>query len=347
MRPVKRPLINPPNTYAWKYGPGRTMETYLGYQMLVYVGIILLAEYLFSLQFSGISPQAYLLVQFFILLLLCAGSFVVPPLLNYLARYPFTGMNAVRDALLAYSEKEIDDEDERGAYLQEIALNGYVPPAARQQYAMAVIVCLLLCQLFIISVWIQDGILIWRPAWVDGIIDWMRAHTVSLDDEKRSLFIIAIRNTIFAEAFPDDHAFLASTLGASQLFFHFLFIFMFPVLMTNFYILSSPILDYLGFEKINPRYIESFDDFLKLLFLSIPLFCFLLGPVIVLIYIPPLPTHKWVMGISYWNKTLSMFIVMLILITLSLKMFSGWYHFFTRPFLPARDNDDEGFDDED
>nr|WP_314384764.1 hypothetical protein [uncultured Cardiobacterium sp.] len=40
------------------------METYLGYQMLAYVGIILLAEYLFSLQFAGISPQAYLLVQF-------------------------------------------------------------------------------------------------------------------------------------------------------------------------------------------------------------------------------------------------------------------------------------------
>ena len=64
MRPVKRPPINPPNTYAWKYGPGRTMETYLGYQMLVYVGIVFLAEYLFSLQFAGISPQAYLLVQF-------------------------------------------------------------------------------------------------------------------------------------------------------------------------------------------------------------------------------------------------------------------------------------------
>ena len=66
MRPVKRPPINPPNTYAWKYGPGRTMETYLGYQMLAYVGIIPLAEYLFSLQFAGISPRAYLLVQFFI-----------------------------------------------------------------------------------------------------------------------------------------------------------------------------------------------------------------------------------------------------------------------------------------
>ena len=64
MRPVKRPPINPPNTYGWKYGPGRTMETYLGYQMLAYVGIIPLAEYLFSLQFAGISPQAYLLVQF-------------------------------------------------------------------------------------------------------------------------------------------------------------------------------------------------------------------------------------------------------------------------------------------
>lgn len=49
MRPVKRPPINPPNTYGWKYGPGRTMETYLGYQMLAYVGIIPLAEYLFSL----------------------------------------------------------------------------------------------------------------------------------------------------------------------------------------------------------------------------------------------------------------------------------------------------------
>ena len=51
MRPVKRPPINPPNTYAWKYGPGRTMETYLGYQMLAYVGIILLAEYLFSIPY--------------------------------------------------------------------------------------------------------------------------------------------------------------------------------------------------------------------------------------------------------------------------------------------------------
>ena len=49
----------------------------------------------------------------------------MPLLLNYLARYPFTGMNAVRDALLAYSEKEIDDEDEREAYLQEISASGY------------------------------------------------------------------------------------------------------------------------------------------------------------------------------------------------------------------------------
>lgn len=237
MRLVKRPPINPPNTYGWKYGPGRTMETYLGYQMLAYVGIIPLAEYLFSLQFAGISPQAYLLVQFFILLLLCVCSFAVPPLLNYLARYPLTGMNAVRDALLAYSKKEIDDEDEREAYLQEIALNGYVPPAARQQYAMAVIICLLLCQLFIISVWMQDGILIWRPAWVDGIIDWMRAHTGAWDKERwQMLFYIDRRDTVFAKIFLNDHAFLASPFADSQLFFHVILLCMHPVFIVCFYL---------------------------------------------------------------------------------------------------------------
>ncbi|MFC0034448.1 hypothetical protein [Cardiobacterium valvarum] len=58
MRPVKRPPINPPTPYAWKYGPVRTMETYFGYQMLTYIGIVVLAEFLFSLRFAGLSPQA-------------------------------------------------------------------------------------------------------------------------------------------------------------------------------------------------------------------------------------------------------------------------------------------------
>ena len=345
MRPVKRPPINPPNTYAWKYGPGRTMETYLGYQMLAYVGIIPLAEYLFSLQFAGISPQAYLLVQFLILLLLCAGSFAVPPLLNYLARYPFTGMNAVRDALLAYSEKEIDDEDEREAYLQEIALNGYVPPAARQQYAMAVIICLLLCQLFIISVWMQDGILIWRPAWVDGIIDWMRAHTGAWDKERwQMLFYIDRRDTVFAKIFPNDHAFLASPFADSQLFFHVILLCMHPVFIVCFYLWLSRILDYLGFVKIDPRYIDSVADFFKSFFWFLPLLFFLIGSAMNLVSIPSLPTDNWIVDIRYWNKRVGELLVGYLLLTTPLKFIFGWYYFFARPFLPERD--DEDFDDE-
>ena len=322
------------------------METYLGYQMLAYVGIIPLAEYLFSLQFAGISPQAYLLVQFFILLLLCAGSFAVPPLLNYLARYPFTRMNAVRDALLAYSKKEIDDEDEREAYLQEIALNGYVPPAARQQYAMAVIICLLLCQLFIISVWMQDGILIWRPAWVDGIIDWMRAHTGAWDKERwQMLFYIDRRDTVFAKIFPNDHAFLASPFADSQLFFHVILLCMHPVFIVCFYLWLSRILDYLGFVKIDPRYIDSVADFFKSFFWFLPLLFFLIGSAMNLVSIPSLPTDNWIVDIRYWNKRVGELLVGYLLLTTSLKFIFGWYYFFARPFLP--EIDDEDFDDED
>lgn len=34
------------------------METYFGYQMLTYIGIVVLAEFLFFLRFAGLSPQA-------------------------------------------------------------------------------------------------------------------------------------------------------------------------------------------------------------------------------------------------------------------------------------------------
>lgn len=340
MRPVKRPPIHPPTIYAWKYGPGRTMETYLGYQMLASLGIIVLAEILFSLRAIGISTQAYLLAQFFILLLLCAASLAVPPLLNYLARYPFTGMNAVRDAMLAYSETEIDDEEERVAYLQEMALNGYVPPAARQQYAMAVIVCLLLCQLFVIGVWMQDGILIWRPAWVDGIIDWMRAHTGAWDKERwQMLFYIDRRDTVFAGIFPDDHAFLASPLGDSQLFFHVVLLCMHPLFIVCYYLWLSRILDYLGFVLIDPRYIDSVTAFYKSFFWFLPLLFLLTGGAMAIKSIPSLPTDNWIMGIRYWNKGAGELLVMYLLFVTLLKFLSGWCLFFARLFLPAREED--------
>lgn len=198
-----------------------------------------------------------------------------------------------------------------------------------QIWSLIFIGWVMLFELFVISAWVRDLQLIWQPDWVEAAIDWVRKHTntppLHID---RDLFLLSFDNRklpIISNNI-DEQSFMYSKLGEAVLLFHFFrALLYFPFLIALAIVIWRP-LDWIGFQNINPRYIDTARQFFWCSFLSI----FLIFLILIFAH-----SMFWrdvgyrasdILGKTDWLSHLWLHVIQ-VFILLGIKMLVGWLFF--------------------
>lgn len=134
-----------------------------------------------------------------------------------------------------------------------------------------------LFELFFISAWVKDLTLVWQPAWIEGIIDWVRSNTtITSRFTTDSLFTVGFgghgdsdAEKIVAQLFAhDEQTFLDSSLGEVTMLFHFLRAITFFPMVAAWMMVFWQWLGWTGMNRLDPRNIGGVKGFLWLSFIS-------------------------------------------------------------------------------
>ena len=199
-------------------------------------------------------------------------------------------------------------------------------PVREQRLTFALVAVLLLFETFVLGVWLREGALVWRPAWLDGVIDWLRAHSGALHDATIApgWFNIEIRDTVFAAQFADTAAFLASPVADGVLLFLGLQLCFFPLMVLAAYPLLSRLLDEAGFAAVAPRALWARRQWLRAVVYSLfAALCLLMTPLL-LVFCPMFFFVEAVVDAAAWREAALSTVLYLPLFIFALRYLGGW-----------------------
>lgn len=254
----------------------RLYEEYLFFYILIIVFWGAVGLFSFGFELSGYSLQQNLLFNFIWFLILATAMAYTP----FWYRLVF-GTNARlqrRTQEVQQQIEAIEDPIKREAIKQHIANDGGLAPRTLQKWSLIFLGWCALFELFFISAWVKDLMLIWQPVWIQWIIEFMTANLnlppLNID---RKFFLLDLKGSIFATQFADEQAFLASPLGDVALVFQFWrTLSFFPILAALIILLWKPI-DWLGMSRLDPRYINGVGKFIWCSVISLFMFLMLVG----------------------------------------------------------------------
>ena len=128
----------------------------------------------FGFELSGYSLQQNLLFNFIWFLILATAMAYTP----FWYRLVF-GTNARlqrRTQEVQQQIEAIEDPIKREAIKQHIANDGGLAPRTLQKWSLIFLGWCALFELFFISAWVKDLMLIWQPVWIQWIIEFMTAN---------------------------------------------------------------------------------------------------------------------------------------------------------------------------
>lgn len=305
MRPAfkAKPTDNSENVLQWM-ASNRLYENYVFAYVLILSAWVILGLLTFGFELDGYSLQANLLFNFlwFLALALLAA---LTPLWHRLIWGKKAAAHNRREEI-EHAAQSIKDESLRADVMQYVAANGGLPPNRLQIWALIFMACYFLFELFFISAWVKDWALVWQPAWVEGMIDWVRSHTSLPPHESYKLFEVTFgghdssnEEQFIARQFGSEQAFLDSSLGRVALLFHFLRVIIFFPMLGAWMIVFWQVLGWTGMNRLNPSAIGGIKSFLWLAFISF--FMILMTYACYLILIEDV-SYKvgMVMGKVYW-----------------------------------------------
>jgi len=202
-------------------------------------------------------------------------------------------------------------------------------------YALAIIFCILIFELFFITAWLHDYTLVWQPEWVKKIIIWMKAHAYIPSQQKPDWPITAIiisSDSPFKKVFPNEMAFLNSYIGNSGLLFSFFRLFTVPLIIVCCYKVFGGFVDALGMKEINPKYIKSFTQFLGCLVFTPPLILFLLVGVAMFTIAPLDKNILAMLSVKTWLQGFALYMTIILFVICGLKAMFGWCSFIASLF---------------
>ncbi len=195
---------------------------------------------------------------------------------------------------------------------------------------------LLLFELFFISAWVKgdDYHLVWEPFWVKSIWQWMNEHLMVeppiFKDWK--FFSAEIRDTMFANQYPNDAAFLATPLAKSGFIFHFWRMLSFVPIFFCLYIVLSQAIDWLGMTKVSPANIHGIGRFIFSSVATLIMVTILFTTVFVIIVGITL-NMQVMLSPTFRIQVLPYEIVIMINNIFALKLLQGWGVFWKQVWL--------------
>ena len=199
-------------------------------------------------------------------------------------------------------------------------------PVREQRLTFALVAVLLLFETFVLGVWLREGALVWRPAWLGGVIDWLRAHSGVLHDAAIApgWFNIEIRDTVFAAQFADTAAFLAAPVADGVLLLSGLQLCFFPLMVLAAYPLLSRLLDEAGFAAVAPRTLWAHGRRLRAVVYSLfAALCLLMTPLL-LVFCPMFFFVEAAVDAAAWREAALSTVLYLPLFVFALRYLGGW-----------------------
>lgn len=261
------------NVLQWM-ASNRLYESYLFVYIVILSAWVILGLFTFGFEINGYTQKENLAFNFAYFVLLAFFSALTPQL-HRLIWGKNTGFEQRRTEIEAKAQA-IADKQLREAVFHHLETDGGLPPNHWQVRALIFLAWYFLFELFFISAWVKDLSLVWQPAWVDGIIDWVRNNTaITSRFSTDSLFSVGFHRhddgveRLVAQIFSnDEQAFLNSPFGDVALLFHFLRAITFIPMVTAWIIIFWQWLGWTGMNRLNPSHIGSIKNFLWLAFIS-------------------------------------------------------------------------------
>jgi hypothetical protein len=311
------------SVYNWMASE-RLYEEYLFFYILILVFWGAVGLFSFGFELSGYSLQQNLFFNFIWFLILAVAMAYTP--MWYRLVFGSKARLERRTQEIQQQIEAITDPIKREAIQQHLANDGGLAPRTLQKRSLIFLGWCAIFELFFISAWVKDLTLIWQPAWIQWIIEWMTANLnlppLNVD---RKLFMLDLDGTILAKQFADEQAFLASPLGDVALVFQFWrALSFFPILAALIILLWKPI-DWLGMTRLDPRYINGIGKFLWCSFISFFMFLMFVAAVYGLmrsldfVVVMVLSKQMWLE--YFWKNAFFIFLIF------SLKIFVGWFYF--------------------
>lgn len=303
----------------------RIYEKAVFIQTLVLIGILIFGMNTFGFERHADQKQN-LLENFLYYLLLVGAMALVPPLYRLLFAHKKT-----------QAQKDLE-ATEPGEYKDGLTdyyrLNGLLPPTRWQNVALVVFFAIMLFDLFYLNAWVKNQQLVWQPAWVDGILDWMRNHlntppmNVGWD-----IFDLDIKDSEYlAKRFSNEQAFLASPLADSMMLFQFWRFISFGGQLYCFALVTWNMMDWLGMEYVNPKNIETDGQFLWISFISIFICLMIIIPYFMMTVIVSDVTGLMMLSNEYRSASIKFYSAFFIFTLFSLKLWQGWFIYWKRQF---------------
>lgn len=227
----------------------------------------------------------------------------------------------------------IEDEfyDEIYEYNAQI---GSFPPNRLETFCLGLLFCFLMFDVFYVGVWVNNqSVLLWQPAWVDWSIGLIKDNLSLPPIHKTEGFFIlyfskGLDSPIYKEAFGDEYALIASPVGDTLLFYHFIRVVTFIPAVFAICVVLWKTLAWLGINKIDPQYIDGVLSFIRACAWSIVMGFFLW--LASSFFIENVDTFLLAFADKgYWLEGFKINF-MLIFIAFSIKFFYGWFVFWGR-----------------
>ncbi|WP_066800121.1 hypothetical protein [Moraxella oblonga] len=231
---------------------------------------------------------------------------------------------AKREQELNAHLNELDDED-RQEVIDYLTQTGGLAMRPVQRWALVFLGSYFLFEVFFISAWVKDMVLVWQPDWVMGIVEWVRNHVIirplNVDGA-----IFSLKHGWVYKDFTDDYELIHSTDGETILFYHFIRVFFYIPVLTTFSILLWRPLLWLGVGNINPEHIDGFSSFIRACAWSIVMgFFFFMTWFGLVIIIGKFSFN--VQSIVQWLSNFYLMVGFFFFNAMAIRFFSGWIVF--------------------
>lgn len=310
----------------------RNYERHVFFYVLIMSILLQIACFSFR-QFSSFSNGISVLLNFGIFLLFAIAIILTP---NFYQKYirKSVGDDPYSESILIYNFQFEREREE--PYLRA---NGFLPPNQLETNAIRVVFCIMLFEMFFVHGWLDKDLnFLWKPDWIQSVINWMIGHAENNDPKYHSYWFAIDLKGDLAEKYNNE-TFLSSPLGQATMLLHSWRILTYYICFFCVGIVMWKPLDWLGMERVNPRNINGIISFLIAsictFFMNIML-ALILTPIFFPMGEPIGAALTFLHPIKATIGHVGLYLFVMVLGLFPLKLYAGWFSFWKRIYLKFR-----------
>lgn len=311
----------------------RLYERYMFFYAVIMSVWLIIASYVFThYKIDALTIQQNLALGF-LYYLFFAVMIGLTPFWFRITLYRFTETDTYHQSILETLEKSATQQeyDEMADFL---AQNGELAPTFKQTLALMTIFWLLIFELYFLYAWIdpQTKALVWKFDWMQSAIQWVISNT-NTDTNRFFEFTFDPPNIRRSETWRATTLGLLQTPGGNTLaLVHLWFMFSYAIILFCMCKVLWRAVDWLGFERVNPKNIYFKWDFIWCSLASLPFSAFFITGIFSFLMLQWFSALKLasVIDVTMWFTHLRLYLLVPVFFLFFIKWFLGWCQFWKR-----------------